>query len=263
MPVFNQLLQSVTPHLETYVLVLVRVGFIFMVAPVFGSRIIPKLLKAAMVIVVAFGVFPAASAGAPPPVAGMGWAVSAVAGEAVVGLMVGIAARVLFFSIQLAGFIAGFQMGFLIASAIDPQEGRNTPLIAQFQEILALLIFLAMDGHLWVLKGLAASYQMVPVFKASWSGGVTGSFVNLTGQIFVVALKIAAPIMVPLLMTNFGLGILARTVPQMNIFVVSMPVNIAVGMFALALSLQVMVMTVEGGLQAMGEQIAQLLAGFR
>ncbi len=86
---------------------------------------------------------------------------------------------------------------------------------------------------------------------------------DMTGQVFVVGLKIAAPIMVSLLMTNFAMGILARTVPQMNIFVVSLPLNIGVGMLALALSLRVMVTTVEGGIQTMGEQIVQLLAGFR
>ncbi|MFQ5691758.1 MAG: flagellar biosynthetic protein FliR, partial [Nitrospinota bacterium] len=86
----------------------------------------------------------------------------AILGEAAVGLMVGAATRMIFFGVQFAGHIMGYQMGFLIASAVDPQEGRSTPLISQFQEILALLLFLALDGHHWLLKGLVASYRMVP-----------------------------------------------------------------------------------------------------
>ncbi|MBI2881378.1 MAG: flagellar biosynthetic protein FliR [Candidatus Tectomicrobia bacterium] len=263
MPTFHPFLQIALPEFEAYVLVLVRVGFLFAVAPVFGSQTIPTAVKAAVVAVFALAVYPAAVPAQIRPFPSLWSMVPAVAGEAAVGLMVGAAARMIFFGIQFAGQVIGFQMGFLVASAIDPQEGRHTSLVAQFQEILALLLFLALDGHHWVLKGLAGSYRWVPALSASWSGAAAATFVEFTGQVFWVALKVAAPVTVALLMTNLGLGILARTVPQMNVFVVSFPLTISVGFLVLALSLQVVNLLLEGRFQAIGDEIVRLLAGFR
>jgi flagellar biosynthetic protein FliR len=263
MSTFAQLLQGVIPQFETYLLLLVRVSFIFLVAPVFGSRTIPRRLKVALAAVLALAVYPAVATGESHSFDSFWSLVPAMVGEAAVGLTVGISARLIFFSVQLAGFIAGFQMGFLIANTIDPQEGRNTPLIAQFQEIMALLLFLAIDGHHWLLKGLVGSYQIVPAFGASFSGAVVATFVEMTGRVFVIALKIAAPVMIASLMTKFAMGILARTVPQMNVFVISFPLNIGVGLLTIALSLQVVSLYLEGQFQGIGDQMARMLAGFR
>jgi flagellar biosynthetic protein FliR len=263
MSIFPQFLQGVIPQFETYLLILVRVSFIFLVAPVFGSRIIPRRLKMALAAVLAMAVYPAVATGEPHSFDSFWSLIPAIAGEATVGLIIGIASRLIFFSVQLAGFIAGFQMGFLVANTIDPQEGRNTPLIAQFQEIVALLLFLAIDGHHWLFKGLVGSYQIVPAFGASFSGAAAGTFVEMTGRVFVIALKLAAPVMVALLMTNFALGILARTVPQMNVFIVSFPLNISVGLLTMALSFQVVSLILEGHFQGIGDQLAQMLGGFR
>ena len=263
MPLFNDSFQITLPQLEIYILVLIRVSFIFAVAPVFSSRVIPRTVKGATVAVLALVVYPAVPAGGLQPVPGVWAIVPAMVAEAAVGLMVGAAARMVFFAVQFAGHFIGFQMGFLIASTIDPQEGQKTPLIAQFQETLALLLFLGLNGHHWLLKGLAASYQMVPPFGATLSGAAVETFLEFTGQIFVIGLKIAAPVMVVLFMTKLSVGILARTVPQMNVFVVSLPLNIGVGFLAIALSLQVVVLLLEERFQVIGEDIVRLLAGFR
>jgi flagellar biosynthetic protein FliR len=162
--------------------------------------------------------------------------VSAV-GEVLIGLLAGFAIRLIFEGIQLAGELAGYQMGLAIAEVIDPSSEDQVAILSQFMNLLAMLVFLAINGHHWFIRTLVESYEAIPPVGFQPTGAVIERLTRLTSDMFIVSLKAGAPVVVALLLGTVAFGLVARTVPQMNIFVVSMPVNIALGLLFCGLSL--------------------------
>jgi flagellar biosynthetic protein FliR len=162
---------------------------------------------------------------------------AAAAGEVLIGLLAGVAIRLVFEGVQLAGELAGYQMGLAIAEVIDPASEDQVAILAQFTSLLATLVFLLLNGHHLFIRTLVESFQLVPPFGFHAAAPVLERLVRLTAEAFVIGIKAGAPVIVALLLTTVAFGLVARTVPQMNIFVVSMPVNIAVGLLFFGLSL--------------------------
>lgn len=218
--------------IEQFVLVLVRVSGITIAAPIFGTRYVPAPVKAALSLVLALVLFPVV----PPAVvdAANTWAYALTAGaELAVGLVIGYAAMLVFMAIQLAGQLIDMELGFGITNVIDPQYGVQIPLAGNYLYLLAMLIFLLTNGHHFLLAVLVRSFETIPAGKIVLVGETTQALVRLFGQMFLAGVKISAPILGTLFLTSVALGILARTVPQMNVFVVGLPVKLVVGMAVL------------------------------
>jgi flagellar biosynthetic protein FliR len=145
--------------------------------------------------------------------------------------------KLIFAGIQLAGQLAGYQMGLAIANVMDPAESQQIPVLAQFNNLVALLVFLAINAHYWFIKALKQSYQLVPPFNAHFDGAIAEQLVQLAGNMFVISIQVGAPIIAVLLVTSVALGLVARTVPQMNVFIVAMPLKIGIGLLFLGFSL--------------------------
>ena len=232
-------LDFLVDHFQVYLLLLLRLsGFIF-TAPIFGERYIPPQVKVVLSLLLAlfFYVF-AVPQGAqlihqPLPY----WVL--LIKEVVWGFLIGFACQLVFIGVQFSGQITGFQMGFGVVNVIDPQSGGQVSIISRLQYLLAVLIFLAMDGHHFLLQALASSFDLLPLGQIEFASAAGERLLRLTGGVFLIAVKIAAPVMVSLLLTSVALGILARTVPQMNVFIVGFPLKIGIGMIALACSLPV------------------------
>jgi flagellar biosynthetic protein FliR len=161
----------------------------------------------------------------------------AAAGEVLIGVLAGLSIRLIFEGIQLAGELAGYQMGLAIAEVIDPASEDQVAILAQFTSLLSMVIFLVLNGHHWFIRTLVESYQWVPPFGFRVNGPVLERLVRLTAEMFVIGLKAGAPVMVALLLGTVAFALVARAVPQMNIFVVSMPLNIGLGLVFFGLSL--------------------------
>jgi flagellar biosynthetic protein FliR len=162
---------------------------------------------------------------------------ASAAGEVLIGLLAGFAIRLIFEGVQLAGELAGYQMGLAIAEVIDPASEDQVAILAQFMSLLATLVFLVVNGHHWFIRTLVESYAIVPPVGFHVNGPVMERLTRFTADMFIMGLKAGAPVVVALLLGTVAFGLVARTVPQMNIFVVSMPVNIAVGLLFFGLSL--------------------------
>jgi flagellar biosynthetic protein FliR len=160
-----------------------------------------------------------------------------IGGEVIIGLTIGMSVQLLFTGIQLAGQIAGFQMGFAIANVVDPASSLQIPILAQFLNLFALMIFFTINAHFFFIKGLVDSFELVPPMSAHFNGSLLALLMKMTADAFMVAVKIGAPVMIALLLANVGLGLTARTVPQMQIFIVAMPLQILLGLFFLTISL--------------------------
>jgi len=228
------------PEVHKFFLIFIRLATIFVIIPFYGERSAPMQIKLGLALILTIVVSPLVGAQSMPVEVKsfMGFGI-AVFQSLIAGLMIGFIPLLLFAGVQLGGELSGFQMGFGITSVLDPLSQIRMSLIAQFDYIFAFLIFISINGHLYFLEGIVKSFQVIPLIGASFSGLIGESFVELSRDMFIIGLKIAAPIIVAILLTNVGLGILGRTMPQMNIFIVGFPLQIGIGLITLGMSIPV------------------------
>jgi flagellar biosynthetic protein FliR len=160
-----------------------------------------------------------------------------VISEVLLGLGVGLAVRLIMAGIQMAGQVSGYQMGLAIANIMDPTTSMQTPILAQAFNLMAMLLFLVINAHHWFFRALVESFALIPPFHFVLSPSFIGYLMDMAGTMFIIALKIGAPVIVVLILTSVSFGLMARTVPQMNIFIVAMPLKIVVGLLFVVFSL--------------------------
>jgi flagellar biosynthetic protein FliR len=214
--------------------IFVRVGALFFLLPFFGARNIPALWKAGLSLVTALVLFPVV----PPPPAFPRTVLEVIMGmasEVLLGFVLAIGVKMLFAAVELAGQFMGFQMGFNMASAMDPETGGQSTVISQFLYLFTILIFFSVNGHHMFIRALAASFYKVPPDSFRLNTPVVGALVRVSSDMFLIAIKMAAPIMVALFLSNLCLGIVARTVPQVNVLMIGFPLNIFLGMILFSL----------------------------
>lgn len=246
-------------QIQSFLLIFLRVGAILFSAPIFNYQGAPTLFKLGLTISITFLLYPLVKVNVVGFDASLVMFALMVASEIAVGLIIGFAMQTIFVGIQLAGQIAGFQMGLSIVNVIDPNYSMQVPILSQFLNLFAMLVFLTLDAHHWFVKALTESFVLVPPLEYHMNNGLLPPILTLAGNIFVVAIKIAAPIIVSLLLTTVALGLLARIVPQMNIFIVAMPLKILVGLFFLGLTLPFFVQFLSGLFSGLGREIIELI----
>ncbi|NQU08221.1 MAG: flagellar biosynthetic protein FliR [Candidatus Abyssubacteria bacterium] len=222
---------------QAYLLIFMRVGAMLFVAPVFGGGMVPTQTKVLFSLMLALILLPMAQL--PPDflpleIVPLAWL---AINETLVGLVMGVSLVFIFAAIQYAGQIIDFQMGFAIVNLIDPTQDVQIPIMGFFHFLIAILIFLAMDAHHWIIRALVDSFGIVPLMTAGFSGLVIGGIAKAFGDLFVVAMRIAAPTIAVLMLYNASLGIIAKTVPQINLLIVGFPVRIALGLIVVGLSM--------------------------
>lgn len=214
-----------------------RVGAMIFVAPIFGGSTVPtqtKILFSLMLSLILLPMVPVISQAGPIDIGPLAWL---GVNELLVGLVMGVAMVFIFAAVQYAGQIVDFQMGFAIVNLIDPTQDVQIPVMGFFHFLIAILIFLAMDAHHWVIRALVDSFDIVPIMTAGFSGLVIGGVSKAFGELFVIAMRIAAPAIAVLMLYNVSLGIIAKTVPQINLLIVGFPIRIALGMIVVGLSM--------------------------
>lgn len=221
---------------DIFSLVLARVAGVLVMAPFFGGQRIPAQVRLLFSIILAALITLAMAPQDTIPGGLLPYGLGLVT-EFFVGFAIGFVTYLVFVAVQLCGQLVDMQIGFSIVNVIDPQSGIQLPLMGNFQYLLALLILLAMNGHHLILAALVKSYDFIPLLGGHLAGPVTQFILTLFSGLFVTAIKIAAPVVGALLVTDVALGIVARTVPQMNVFIVGMPAKILVGLVILILIL--------------------------
>jgi flagellar biosynthetic protein FliR len=223
--------------LAVFFLIFLRVGAILMSMPVLNNRSIPVLFKAGLALAASFLLYPLLDRTAFAVPSHLGnFAIGAVS-EVLLGISIGMVVNLIFVGLQMAGQISGYQMGLAIARVMDPSAGQQVPLLSQFFQLFAFLMFLTLNAHHWFLRALADSFELVRPFGFRLSGSLIEQLMDVAGNTFVIAIKVGAPVIAVLMLTSIAFGLIARTVPQMNVLFVAMPLKIMVGLIFIGFSL--------------------------
>ena len=234
-------------HAAVFLLMLTRCSGIFLIAPFFGSLNIPVQFRAAAAFLFAVVLFPVVDAlgivAAPSTMLAYG---VAVLSELFIGWLIGFVAYVCFSAIHMAGKVMDMQVGFAVVNVMDPTSGQQIPLIGSFLYNLGIIVFLVTNGHHMIITALAESFRMVPILTMQPNLSLSMIMVNFVNGIFLTGMKVAMPVTFAILLVNVALGILARTMPQLNIFVVGIPMQLMIGVGVLAMLLPFYVMFLGG-----------------
>lgn len=244
----------------TFFLVLIRVSGFVSAWPVFGQ--VPFFLKIFFSLAFSVILF---------PLLGQNEALTEMSAlqilwltgkELFIGLSIGFLSKLFFFSIQMAGSLIGINMGISTIQLFQPDFDGRTNVVEQFHFLLASLFFLMINGHHWLMEGLKRSFDIVPLSQIFLSMEVFGNFGHLTQEILEIAVKISAPIMVSLLFINISMSIIGRAVPQMNVLINSLSLNILAGFFILILTLPLILWQMEDLIELTTTRVFQILKSY-
>jgi len=249
-----------TEQLQIFLMLLIRATGLLLAAPVFGHQTVPSQVKVGLIILLSVVTLPTLPELHMTAVTSH-WELGALAlRELLVGVLIGFAYRLLFHAAEFAGMLAGYQVGLAVSQAFDPTSGEEVSVIGRFWLMMATLIFLALNGHHMIIQAFHQSYQVVGPGEMAVLGA-TGEFViKLTAYVFVLAVKIAAPVLVTLVLMDVALGTVAKAMPTMNIFIVGFPLKIGIGLLVVALSLPAFAYILEKSTHYLNEAVYGLLA---
>lgn len=255
---FPSLPFSTLNEFTLFTLVLGRMAGLFSAIPLFGGKVVPMRIKAVIALVLTLALYPVISLRVPQLPADSVSLVLLVVRETLIGISLGLLSQVIFTAVEFCGQIVGMQMGLSIANLFDPSMGGQVSIISAFQNMLAILLFLSLGVHHIFLRSIVESYQVIPLGGWHVSGELVQFLTGSIGGVFALGVKLAAPVMVALLAVNVLLGIMARSFPQMNVFMISMPLQIGIGFLILGLSLLLFLHTLETAFAGIAVQIKTL-----
>jgi flagellar biosynthetic protein FliR len=231
------LLQNPYNYLDTFLLVFVRALSLFMIVPIYSNRNIPRMVKVALAFFISTIIINIVTLSSPVPstdIIGFG---IIVIKEVFVGWTIGLGAYIAFSIMALAGQFIDYQIGFSMVNVFDPLSQIQFTITGTLYYYLLLLITLVTNAHYYLFKAIALSYKLIPLGSVSLSISLYNSFISFFNEFIVIALQIASPIFFVMLITNVVLGILARTVPQLNMFVIGFPLKILLGLAVIFITL--------------------------
>jgi len=227
----------------TWLLIYVRIIGFFVQAPIWGSHHVSKPVLSGIAAIFAMVMFPNVHIprqlwvlGAELNATNMVQLVPYIVGSFVTGLVLGYISFLIMAALQFGAELLDVQMGLSVAASFDPGQG-SVNMIRRFMFYLAMILYLLMNGHYMALMAIKKSFNIVPLGGVTMSHSLINFLMEKTGLIFVLGLQIASPIVAALFITQVALGLLARVAPQMNVFMLSFPLNIMIGLTLLAASL--------------------------
>jgi flagellar biosynthesis protein FliR len=219
--------------IEQFLMVLFRISGVIIFAPFYGSRDVPIKLRVFFCFLVAIIVFPTLKGILPTVPTNSLIHLSIISAvETMIGMSIGIIALVIFAGAQLAGQYIGMQMGYGIVNVIDPYTSTQVSILSQLQNIITMWIFLLINGHHWFLQGIADSFNIIQLGGAKITQSLVMNLLSYGGEVFVIGFKVGAPGIITLLFADLMMGIIAKTVPQINILIVGFPIKVGLGLLA-------------------------------
>jgi len=218
-------------------LILARCSGIFVFTPFLGSINIPTPARVVLSFVVSYVFSLSVSLPPLPPVTGITAVLFGIAGELFIGLVIGYSAHALFAGLQFAGQIIGFHIGLSLVNTIDPQSSTRSATLSVYQNYLGTMLFLGINGHHWIIRAIYNSLEVVPPYSVGLHSQLMQKLVDLTSQLFVIGFELAAPVVAVVFLTDFIIGVIGRSAPQLQIMIIGLPLKVLVGLSGLGLAL--------------------------
>ncbi len=236
----TDLMVMLTPtSMVIFMLVVTRLSGMIAAAPFFSTIQAPMQAKAILVFLAGFIIYPMVAANTGQIISSvldLPMLIILMIKEFAVGAIIGFCANIIFASVQMAGNILSMQMGLSISNVLDPLTQENMPILGQFYMFIASLTFIFINGHLWLFSSVYNSYKIVPInYEFIFTGPLIERIISFTSQIFTVAFELIVPIYAVLIITAMVLGLMSKAMPQMNVFMVALPVKIYIGLALMAL----------------------------
>ena len=239
---------------KSFFLILIRVSVLLFMFPIFSSRLIPVLAKAGLAFIITIALFPVIDSKMvefPDTSWGM---VQLMIAEFIIGMILALLVQMFFEGIRMMGQLVGFQTGFAITNILDPQSGMQVSILSNMAYLVAMVLFLVLNGHHILLSAMRESFEIINVGSLSLNRQIFQKIIDTSADMFVIAIKIGAPAIAVLLFTKVAFGLITKLIPQMNIMIVAFPVQIVIGLIFFGISLHVLLRFMEryvGGLDSM------------
>jgi len=244
-----------------FTLVLSRVSGLTMSAPVFGSRDVPMQVRALLAMAVALVIMPTQMhVDFPHPSTTLNYLIF-VGGEVLIGLCLGVGVSVLFSGVQLGGQMMGRMGGLMLADVFDPNSGEQVPVFSRLLFLVAMAVFVAIGGHRLVMAALLDTFHAIPPGGGALPEGLTEAFTLLLTQSFHLGVRASLPVVTALLLSTLVLGLIGRTMPQLNILIVGFGLNAMLTFALLALTMGAAVWVFQGHIVPTLEVMTEVLVG--
>ncbi len=239
--------------------ILLRVLAAFIASPIFGHRAIPVITKIFLSFIIAYIVFLSIHKPEISSNITIWYLFVNSVKEIITGLIMGFMLNFVFYGISYSGSLVGFDMGLAMSQVFNPGDETSSNDLGQMLYIAAILVFFLINGHHYVIKGLIYSFSVIPIGKFTVNHSVFNLMVTYSAAVFVIAVKIAAPIMVSFFLIHIAEGILARVIPQMQVFFVTQPLKIGLGFLMLVVATPIYVYVIKGLLREFENNLFTLI----
>ncbi|SHJ91432.1 flagellar biosynthetic protein FliR [Paramaledivibacter caminithermalis] len=221
---------NIMENIIILILVFSRISGIFLLTPVFGTKTIPRTLKIGIAGFLTLIAFPIITISSKLQIIHVYQLLYYMLIEFLIGLVFGFISLLILNSIYIAGVLVDRNIGFSIVSVISPQDESQIPITANFYYVMCILVFLMTDLHHTLIKAVLHSFKIIPIGYETVKLLFVDKVIEILETSFILGFKIAVPVMITIFITNVILGILSRAIPQMNVFVVGMPLKIFIGL---------------------------------
>lgn len=247
-------------QLEVFFFILARLAGVFIQAPLFSSRSFPAPAKTAFAVWLAIVLWFVTPVSPTLPATLLLFILTLIA-EVALGFLIGFICNVIFIAVQSAGEIIDLQMGLSVASALDPVFGAVISIIGRMTFFIALIVFLAFDGHHLLLSAFHQSFTVLPAGKIAnfVTYDLANQIMGLGGMLWMTAIKIAAPVILLIFLSDFTFGIVLRVAPQVNVFMLGFQVKPVLGLFGFSLILPFLIRYIGKLIESMASEIIKLL----
>ncbi|MGB7158582.1 MAG: flagellar biosynthetic protein FliR [Tepidisphaeraceae bacterium] len=252
----DDLLQTV----PTFALVVFRVAGMMLFAPLFGSSRIPRRVKGLLVIILAVGLMP--SVPRPPVLPETMWELTlGIGGEMIFGLAMGMVLSFTFIAAQWAGEMIGQQMGLNLSEVFDPQFGSQGSIVGEFYFMLTLVIFLAVGGHHAMIQGVRASFDALPLLSVGMTPSLLDMLIGLLQSAATLAIQLAGPTFVTMLVVDVAMGFISKTMPQLNVMSAGLSMKSVIGMGVLIVGMTLTSNVLEGRVTESMRAVSEMWSG--
>ena len=248
------MLDSALQFVPVFVLVVFRLAGMALYAPLFGSARIPRRVRVMLLLVLAAGIAPGVRPPATLPESTWGLAVG-IGGEMAFGLAMGMVLSFVFVAVQWAGEIIGQQMGLNLGEVFDPQFGGQSTVMGDLYFMFTLVVFLIIGGHREMIRGVRASFDALPLLSVGVTHDVLTLLLDLLHAATILAFKIAAPVLVTMLIVDLVLGLIGRTIPQMNVMSAALSIRAGIGILVVFLGLYLTADVIRAAVERSMEQV--------